>query len=116
MNYIEIFEQLKALNTRAFGLSKKDKEDVRSISKDLNIPFVIRKNCTSCYADQLIILSIETKKHLVIVENSNCDYIVIGNKDVRIRGQRINNETITNEIAEWLISVYPKALNYIKKK
>jgi len=116
VNYKETYDNLKALQNRAFSLSKQDRKDVRDLSKELNIDFVYRKNCASCYADQIIILMIRIKKELLPGENLACQYEVIGDKDVKIRGVRINNGTITNELAEWLIKVFPKHANYIKKK
>jgi len=116
VNYKQIFDNLKALQNRAFSLSKQDRKDIRDLSKEFNIEFAYRKNCSSCYADQIIVLLIRVKKELLPEENANCDYVVIGDKDVKIRGVRINNGTITNELAEWLIKVYPYHQKYIKKK
>lgn len=116
MDYIKIYDELKALNTRAFSLSNKDKEYIKQVSKYFNIEFVERKKCVNCYADQLVVLLIELKKHLSVRENINCKYEVISNKDVIIRGRRINNETITDEIAEWLIKNFPNYNKYIKLK
>ena len=116
MNKQNIFDNLKALQTRAFSLSKQDKKDIENLSNDLKIDFVKRKNCPNCYADQIIRLLIEVKKSLIVIENLNCQYVVIGDKDVTIRGARINNNTITDELAEWLIKVYPYHSKYIKRK
>lgn len=116
MNYQEIYDELKALQNRAFNLSKNDKDYVKQLSKDLNIEFVVRGNCKNCYNDQLIILAIHVKKLLLPFENKNCKYEVIGGKNVLIKGRVINEETITDELAEWLIRVFKNHAKYIKLK
>lgn len=116
MDYKDTYDKLKALQNRAFSLYKEDKKYIRELSKEFNIDFVYRKNCSSCYADQIIVLLIRVKKELLPEENINCDYVVINDKDVWIKGRRINNETITNELVEWLIKNYSNHSSYIKRK
>ena len=116
MSYKETYDTLKALQNEAFSLSTQNKNLIKQISKNLNIDFVERKKCVNCYQDQLIVLLIELKKHLTPIENKECVYEVIGNKDVTIMGKRINNELITNDLAEWLIKYYPYHKKYIRLK
>ncbi len=113
----EIYDNLKALQNRAFSLSKNDKKYIKELSKELSIEFVERgEKCSNCYSDQIIILMIHFKKSLVVIENKNCDYEVINNKDVTILGKRTNNQTITNELAEFLINNFRHHKKYITKK
>lgn len=116
MNYQTIYDELKALQNRAFNLSKNDRDYIKRLSKDFNIEFVVRGNCKNCYNDQIIMLAIHVKKLLLPVENKNCKYVVIGGKNVLIKGRIINDETITDELAEWLIRAFKNHDKYIKLK
>jgi len=113
----DIYYELKALHSKAFNLSSNDKDRIKQISKDYNIGFVERSaGCTNCYVDQIIILMIAMKKKLLPFENKNCDFIVVDNVDVTILGHRVNNETITNDVANFIIANFRHHKKYIKKK
>lgn len=116
MDALKTYEKLKALNSRAFNLSQDDKDFIKYVSSELKIPFVARKNCKDCFKDQIIILCMALKKQLQPIENSNCDFVVIGDLDVNIRGVRINNQTLTNDLANWLINTFKNHAKYIKRK
>jgi len=122
MNYDEIYNDLKALRVKAFALSKKDKEFIRETSKSFNIDFNERgSSCVDCYRDQIIILSIAAKKHLTIVENETTGYKMVTGKSIKWRQIKwrehvINNETITDEIAEKFISNVKNWFIFIEKK
>jgi len=117
MNYDEIYNDLKALRVKAFALSKKDKEFIRETSKSFNIDFNERgSSCVDCYRDQIIILSIAAKKHLTIIENETTGYKMVNDKSIKWREHVINNETITDEIAEKFISNVKNWFIFIEKK
>lgn len=116
MNIDEIYNELKALKLKAFSLSKKDRAFIRDTSKELSVEFNPRSKCEDCYRDQIIILTIEVKKHLSVVENSSSSYKMVNGKSINWRGLKINDETITDEIAEKFISNVKKYSNFIEKK
>ncbi len=116
MNYREIYENLKALQNRAFSLSKKDREFIRDLSNELKVSFTPRSKCADCYKDQIIILVIEVKKHVTIIENSNTVYKMVNSKNINWRGFKINDETITDELADKFISNVRNWSNFIQKK
>lgn len=116
MDYNEIYENLKALNIGAFSLSKKDREYIRTLSIDLDIPFYPKSKCLDCYKDQIIILTIAVKKKLAIVENTNCSYKMVNDKSIKWQSFKLNSETITDELAEKFISNVKNWRNFIEKK
>lgn len=116
MNFEILYNELKALQNKAFNLSKTDKELVRQTSKDLNLEFNPKTKCANCYSDQIIILLIELKKKIAVVENFGCSYEMVNNKSIKWAGYYINCETITNEIAEKFISNVNNWEQYIKRK
>lgn len=116
MTHAEIYENLKALQNRAFSLSKKDREFIRETSKELNVDFSPRPRCEDCYKDQIIILLIAVKKHISVVENNSTSYKMVNNKNINWRGIIINDETLTDEIAEKFISNVKNWFIFIEKK
>lgn len=112
----EIYDNLKALQNRAFSLSNNDKKLIRSLSKEFDIEFVERENCKHCFANQINFLMDAVKVHFDVIENLNCDYVVIDNMDVTIMGKRVNNNTITNELAHFLINNFRHHQKYIRLK
>lgn len=117
MTNVEIYENLKALQNRAFNLSKKDKSFIVETSKSLNINFVERgKGCVNCYNDQIIILLIAIKKLVTVTENKNSIYKMVNGKNINWRGIIINDETLTDEIAEKFISNLKNWFIFIEKK
>jgi len=116
VNSEEIYNELKALQNRAFSLSKKDREFIRNTSKLLNVPFYPKSKCEDCYKDQIIILAIEVKKSLSVIENNSTSYKMVNGKSIKWRGININDETITDEIAEKFILNVKNSINFIQKK
>jgi len=100
MNFETLYSELKALQNKAFNLSKADKQLIRDASKDLEIDFFPRPKCDDCFRDQIIILLIDLKKKIVIVENNECIYEMVNNKSIKWGNNLINSETITYELAE----------------
>lgn len=116
MSNEEIYNELKALRVKAFALSKKDKEFIREASKVLNVAFNPLSRCEDCYRDQIIILTIEVKKYLTVIENESSVYKMVNNKSINWRGVIINNETVTDEIAEKFIKNVKNWFIFIEKK
>ncbi len=116
MSYLEIYEKLKALQVKAFSLSKIDRSFVRDTSKELSVQFNPQSKCQDCYRDQIIILSIAVKKHLSVIENENTVYKMVSGKSIKWRSFIINDETLTDELAENFISNVRKWSNFIQKK
>lgn len=116
MEYPEIYKQLKALQVKAFALSKNDKKFIRETSKELNVDFNPRTKCFDCYKDQVIILAIECKKHLNVIDNANCSYKMVAGKNILWRNHVINDETITDELAELFIGNHRNWSKFVEKK
>lgn len=116
MNYQETYNNLKALKVRAFSLSKQDRAFVRDTSKELSVEFVPRVKCLNCYADQIMILLLECKKYFTIEDNKAVSYKMVNGKNILWRGFKINDETLTNELAEKFIQLNGNWSKFIEKK
>jgi hypothetical protein len=116
MTNVEIYENLKALQNRAFNLSKKDRDFIKSASMELNVGFNPKSRCMDCYRDQIIILLIAVKKHVSVIENKSSVYKMVNGKNIKWRGQIINDETLTDELAEKFISNLKNWFIFIEKK
>jgi hypothetical protein len=114
--FTDKYNDLKALQNRAFSLSKKDKSFIKETSKELNVEFSPRSRCEDCYRDQIIILLIEIKKHISVIENKSCSYKMVNGKNIKWRGKIINDETLTDDLAKDFISNLKNWSNFIAKK
>lgn len=98
--------QLQELETLARKVgseySADDKFFIKAISEDLGVAFKPRANCKECYSDQAKILLKKVREQKPAA--SDRAYELLPDVDVIWRNIRVNNETLTDEIAEQMIA------------
>lgn len=104
-------ELKELLNKRI--LTNDDKKLIEDLSNELNVKFIKRSSCQNCYQDQILLLL----KALTVqkIENGEItnDYVLRPDIDVIYndltsktdRNIRINNSTLTDELAEKLLNM-----------
>lgn len=92
-------QKLEELSEKAAGTyTSEDKKLITELSGELGVEFNPRKKCVSCWFDQVVLL------HSIIkAKESTCSYVLKHGLDFIWNGLRVNNETLTDEIAEKLI-------------
>lgn len=91
-------------------LTDDDKKLIKDLSNELNVKFVEREFCSDCYKDQIMVLLKVLTQQKIDNGEITADYVLrpdidviyngfghISNRTARIR---INNATLTNDIAE----------------
>lgn len=87
-------------------LTKEQRERVCEIASELGITLTLRPKCKDCYMDAVVMLHYEVSKRLA-EQNADQDerrYILHPNVDVFFGSVRVNEATITDELAERLIA------------
>lgn len=86
----------------ARDLTREDKQLIEQLSKEMGIEFKPRPRCANCYADQALILwMVITSKNQ---EDDARSYILKDGVDVIFMGMRICEDTLTDELAEEILS------------
>lgn len=83
--------------------TKTDRDTIRELSKSMGVTFKPRRGCPNCYHDQAVLLWSKLRADEA-AKTSPCNYKLKPGLDFIYRGQRINQNTLTNEIAEELLS------------
>lgn len=90
------------------ALTDEDKKYIREMSDEMGIAFSPRKRCANCYIDQAISIWREMAKQDTSEERK---FLLVPGTDVLFRGQRVNDATLTDEVAaELLAKGFPKYL------
>ena len=102
MNEIEKLKELY----RNKSLSKKDKAYIEGLCTDYGIK--LNKKCSSCYSDAILILIKKiTEENLPKKETATTDdrkYILKSGVDVWFGSIRVNEVTLTDELAQRIIA------------
>ena len=102
MNEIEKLKELYRNKT----LSKKDKAYIEEVCTEYDVKF--NKRCSSCYSDAILILIKKiTEENLPKTETATTDsrkYILKSGVDVWFGSIRVNEVTLTDELAEKIIA------------
>lgn len=79
-------------------LSQEQKDRILEISDSYNVPRPNNYQCPNCWDDLIIQSKIQIKNHLNSKDKAR-KYILRSNVDVIWKGIRINNDTLTDELA-----------------
>ena len=82
------------------NLTFEDKQFIKDLSTQLNVKFVEREFCSDCYKDQIMVLLKVLTQQKIDNGEITADYVLRPDIDVIYNGLRINNATLTNDIAE----------------
>lgn len=82
------------------NLTIEDKQFIKDLSTQLNVKFVEREFCSDCYKDQIMVLLKVLTQQKIDNGEITSDYVLRPDIDVIYNGLRINNATLTNDIAE----------------
>ena len=82
------------------NLTIEDKQFIKDLSTQLNVKFVEREFCSDCYKDQIMVLLKVLTQQKIDNGEITADYVLRPDIDVIYNGLRINNATLTNDIAE----------------
>lgn len=96
-----MYEQLKALAEKS-GLTADDKVFIEECSKELGVKLVLKKGCEDCHLDQIFKLTAKIEAQNAIPKEG--DYILKAGVDVKYKGIRVNNTTLTDSIAEKMVN------------
>ena len=92
------------------ALTDDDKSFIRDLSAEMGMAFSAKKRCSNCYIDQAIIIWREMAK-LPEEQPEARKYALVPGTDVLFRGLRINEATLTDELAKTILSQgFPKYL------
>lgn len=87
-------------------LSVEDKAFIRNACEELGVEFNPKSRCKSCYQDAAILCVLEIKKREAEenAEKSEARYVLRPGTDVLFGNTRVNEATITDELAESLLA------------
>lgn len=85
------------------ALTDDDKSFIRDLSAEMGMEFAAKKRCSNCYIDQAIIIWREMAK-LPEEQPEARKYALVPGTDVLFRGLRINEATLTDELAKTILS------------
>lgn len=92
-------QKLEELAEKAAGkYTAEDKNFITELSDQMGVEFHPKKKCVSCWLDQVVLL-----RSILKAKESTCAYVLKPGLDFIWNGLRVNNETLTDEIAEKLI-------------
>lgn len=97
MNNKQKLEELAEKEVSAY--TSEEKNFITELSDQMGVEFHPSKKCTSCWLDQVVLL-----RSILKAQESTCSYVLKPGLDFRWNGLRVNNDTLTDEIAERLIS------------
>jgi hypothetical protein len=98
-NYLTMETKLKELFNKR-NLTLEDKQYIKDLSTQLNVKFVEREFCSDCYKDQIMVLLKVLTQQKIDNGEITADYVLRPDIDVIYNGLRINNATLSNDIAE----------------
>ena len=87
------------------NLTIEDKQFIKDLSTQLNVKFVEREFCSDCYKDQIMVLLKVLTQQKIDNGELTADYVLRPDIDVIYNGLRVNNSTLTNEIAEQFLQM-----------
>lgn len=82
-------------------LDESEHDAILELSDKYEVPHPKNLSCPDCWKDQILLVKIKIKEELQRLEKRK--YILRGNIDVIFKGQRINADTLTDELAEKLL-------------
>jgi len=105
MENSEKISMLKALAIKGGRLTVEEKAFLRSEAEAVGLK-VKKDGCRQCWSD----LAVEVVKAIeaaesVSVPRGTSKYKMVKGRDVIVRGRRINDQTLTDDLAEWLQSI-----------
>ena len=80
------------------SLTADDRDYIKQLSEEMGVAFSPRTRCADCYRDQAILLLREVKN--AMPKDDGRKYHLKAHVDVIYKGMRINEATLTDEIAE----------------
>ena len=108
MDYQEIKESLRKALENPGALTADDKAHVRNVCKELGVYFDPKNaRCKSCYQDAAVKCVVECKKRLGDERKTNesgARYILKPGVDVYFGAIRVNEATLTDELAVRIIA------------
>ena len=105
----EILRSLAKMDPEYY--TKSDRDYIRELSEQMGVPFKPRKGCPNCYSDQAVLLWSKLQ-----TQESERAYVLKPGLDFFWKGRRINNETLTDELAETILAEGLPALLFEKVK
>lgn len=108
MIYEEIEKKMRAIAQGGVGnLTADDKAYIRKTAADLGVQFTAGKSrCRACYIDAAILCYTAAKKKAAeeAAESDTRKYILVPDTDVYFGSVRVNEATLTDELAERIIA------------
>lgn len=93
-------------NTPAKALTQEHKKKIREYAKEYGVAFKPKSGCGSCYHDAAVIIynKITNEDVEVAAENDTRRYVLRPGVDLLFGGVRVNEATLTDELAERIIA------------
>lgn len=117
MEYEKIKSELREIvNTPASALTAAQKRRVRAIAKSLGVEFEPKSRCASCYHDAAMQCFTKVQE-MEAKEGAGEDprkYILKPGVDVYFGSIRVNETTLTDELAEYILARGFKRKNFVK--
>ena len=95
-------KELKKDYTTLEKLDDSEHDKILELSDKYEISHPRNQTCPDCWKDQIILIKIKIKEELQRLEKKQ--YILRGGVDVIYKGQRVNADTLTDELAEKLVN------------
>ena len=89
------------------ALTDEDRSFIRDLSAEMGMEFSAKKRCANCYIDQAIAIWREMAKLPEEQQEEQPEarkYALVPGTDVLYRGLRINEATLTDELAKTILS------------
>ena len=100
-------QRLQAIvDVQGKGLTADDKQFIAETAEELGVEFAPKSRCKSCYFDAAILCLVELKKQGAQVETEKDEraYVLRPGLDVRFGDVRVNEYTLTDDLARELIA------------
>lgn len=93
-------------DNQAKKLTDDDKQFIVETAEELGVEFAPKSRCKSCYFDAVILCLVELKKQGAQVEAEKDEraYVLRPGLDVRFGDVRVNEHTLTDDLARELIA------------
>ena len=85
------------------ALTDEDRSFIRDLSAEMGMEFSAKKRCANCYIDQAIAIWREMAKQPE-EQPEGRKYALVPGTDVLFRGLRINEATLTDDLAKTILS------------
>ena len=102
----EKISMLKALALKGGRLTVEEKAFLRSEAEAYGL-MVKKEQCRQCWSDLAVELvqAIDGQTAEAVSVPRGTSWRMVKGRDVIVRGRRINDQTLTDDLAEWLLSV-----------